>query len=73
MTATEILDELASLALRNIGASTCLGKFLNESPIVATLEIDERATIAAGEIIYRDEPTEALFACLAACRAADSG
>lgn len=48
-TATEVLNELAALVGRNVGARACLRKFLDQSPVVAALNVDRVATSAAGE------------------------
>lgn len=70
LTATDIFHELTVLARGSVSARTRLRQFLDQDPVVATLEVDTDATTRAGETIPWDQPTEGLLACLAACRAA---
>lgn len=69
MTGNEAFSELAALAASDVDICRRVSEFLDQQPVIATLKIDDGATMAAGHAVYRDEPTEALLACLAACRA----
>ena len=67
----EVMSELAALSERSVHARTKVREFLDENPVLGSLEIDESATALAGHVVFQDKPSEKLLCMLSAVRAAD--
>src|ERR1700704_2440429 len=60
------LDELAALGRNSVEFRALLGELLNGDSVIAGCEVDDVATIAAGNVVVDCEPSDAFRGALAA-------
>jgi hypothetical protein len=68
--AIDVLTEIAVLCEQSVEARAHLRVFLDTHPIVAVLDIDRVATVATGQLVVNEKPSDGLTSCLEAVRAA---
>jgi hypothetical protein len=65
------LGELAALARDRVEVRALLREFLDSDRIIARCQIDETATLIAGEVVAHSEPSDGFRDALAAVLAED--
>src|SRR5690349_19068646 len=61
----KFLDDLLALCAQRVDVRALLGEFADNNRVLATFEIDDRATASAGHVVVNGKPSDGLLSAMA--------